>query len=245
VKRHGAPGRNTARSRRPISRGDGSRAERRQSDPLREPLRRSQWGELRHLIRARDKASAATRPKQLGVPNVVTIGEDDFHDRLHHVKARPVVFCGCRWIKACTQANMIRLRHPLTRLRRPDWCSPPCSRHRSWRAHLSMRLPRQHSTRAPAPRSTRRSTRDRDVGNARGHGWLVDSGLGKLGDVTRSCRSGDRPTDDTGPASPIGSITKTFTVMIALQLVGESRLSLRDIIDQWYPRITDASLTQG
>src|ERR1700736_5383519 len=55
-------------------------------------------GELRHLIRARDKASAATRPKQLGVPNVVTIGEDDFRDRLHHVKARPVVFCGGRWI---------------------------------------------------------------------------------------------------------------------------------------------------
>src|SRR3984893_3599203 len=29
-------------------------------------------GELRHLIRARDKASGAARPKQLGVPNVVT-----------------------------------------------------------------------------------------------------------------------------------------------------------------------------
>ena len=41
-------------------------------------------GELRHLIRARDKASAATRPKQLDVPNVITIGEDDFRDRLHH-----------------------------------------------------------------------------------------------------------------------------------------------------------------
>jgi hypothetical protein len=44
-------------------------------------------GELRQLICARDKVSAATRPKQLGVPNVVTIGEDDFRDRLHHVKA--------------------------------------------------------------------------------------------------------------------------------------------------------------
>ena len=42
--------------------------------------------------------------------------------------------------------------------------------------------------------------------------------------------------------APIGSITKTFTVMTALQLVGESRLSLDDTIDQWYPRITDASL---
>jgi hypothetical protein len=55
-------------------------------------------GELRHLIRARDKASGAARPKQLGVPNVVTIGEDDFRDRLYQVEARPVVFSGCRWI---------------------------------------------------------------------------------------------------------------------------------------------------
>src|SRR5271157_5144209 len=31
-------------------------------------------GEWRHLIRARDKASGAARPKQLGVPKVVTIG---------------------------------------------------------------------------------------------------------------------------------------------------------------------------
>ena len=51
-----------------------------------------------HLLRARDNASAAARPKQLGVPNVVTIGEDDFRDRLHHLEARPAVFCGCRWI---------------------------------------------------------------------------------------------------------------------------------------------------
>ena len=55
-------------------------------------------GELRHLIRPRDKASGAARPKQLGVPNVVTIGEDDFRDRLYQVEARPVVFSRCRWI---------------------------------------------------------------------------------------------------------------------------------------------------
>jgi hypothetical protein len=34
-------------------------------------------GELRHLIRARDEVSAEARPKELDVPNVVTIGEDD------------------------------------------------------------------------------------------------------------------------------------------------------------------------
>jgi hypothetical protein len=39
-------------------------------------------GELRDLIRARDQASTAPRPKQLDVPTVVTIGEDDFRDRL-------------------------------------------------------------------------------------------------------------------------------------------------------------------
>ena len=53
---------------------------------------------MRHLIRARDKASAAARAKQLGVPNVVTIGEDDLRDRLHHLEARPLVFSGCWWI---------------------------------------------------------------------------------------------------------------------------------------------------
>ena len=30
--------------------------------------------------------------------NVVAIGEDDFHDRLYQVEARPVVFSRCRWI---------------------------------------------------------------------------------------------------------------------------------------------------
>ena len=54
--------------------------------------------ELRHLIRACDQASAAALPKKLGVPNVVTIGEDDYRDRLHRVEARPVVFSGRRWV---------------------------------------------------------------------------------------------------------------------------------------------------
>jgi len=51
-----------------------------------------------HLIRARDKASAAARPEELDVPNVVAIGEDNFRDRLHRVEGRPVVFFGCRRI---------------------------------------------------------------------------------------------------------------------------------------------------
>jgi D-alanyl-D-alanine carboxypeptidase len=63
--------------------------------------------------------------------------------------------------------------------------------------------------------------------------WVASRGVADLG-------TGRPMTPDL--QAPIGSITKTFTVMIALQLVGESRLSLDDTIDQWYPRITDASL---
>jgi len=35
--------------------------------------------------------------------------------------------------------------------------------------------------------------------------------------------------------APIGSVTKTYTVLVALQLVGEGLLDLDDTIDRWYP----------
>jgi D-alanyl-D-alanine carboxypeptidase len=41
--------------------------------------------------------------------------------------------------------------------------------------------------------------------------------------------------------APIGSITKSFAITIALQLVGEGRLRLEDTIERWYPQIPDAS----
>ena len=41
--------------------------------------------------------------------------------------------------------------------------------------------------------------------------------------------------------APIGSITKSFTVTIALQLIGEGKLGLEDKIDPWYGQIPDAS----
>jgi D-alanyl-D-alanine carboxypeptidase len=41
--------------------------------------------------------------------------------------------------------------------------------------------------------------------------------------------------------APIGSITKSFAVTIALQLVGEGKLRLEDTIERWYPQIPDAS----
>jgi D-alanyl-D-alanine carboxypeptidase len=41
--------------------------------------------------------------------------------------------------------------------------------------------------------------------------------------------------------APIGSITKTFTATIALQLIGEGRLGLDDTIDRWYPQVPEAA----
>jgi D-alanyl-D-alanine carboxypeptidase len=42
--------------------------------------------------------------------------------------------------------------------------------------------------------------------------------------------------------APIGSITKSFAVTIALQLVGEGKLRLEDTIQRWYPQIPEASV---
>jgi D-alanyl-D-alanine carboxypeptidase len=41
--------------------------------------------------------------------------------------------------------------------------------------------------------------------------------------------------------APIGSITKSFAVTIALQLVGEGKLRMEDTIERWYPQIPEAS----
>lgn len=41
-------------------------------------------------------------------------------------------------------------------------------------------------------------------------------------------------------AAPIGSITKTFTVTMLLQLADEGKLELDSTIDRWYPRIPQA-----
>jgi D-alanyl-D-alanine carboxypeptidase len=66
-----------------------------------------------------------------------------------------------------------------------------------------------------------------------GHGsWVASRGFADL--QTRRPMTPDLQ-------APIGSITKTYTVLIALQLVGHRRLSLDDTIDRWYPWIADAS----
>jgi D-alanyl-D-alanine carboxypeptidase len=41
--------------------------------------------------------------------------------------------------------------------------------------------------------------------------------------------------------APIGSVTKTYTVLVALQLVAEGTLSLDDTIDRWYPTYPEAN----
>jgi D-alanyl-D-alanine carboxypeptidase len=41
--------------------------------------------------------------------------------------------------------------------------------------------------------------------------------------------------------APIGSITKSFAVTIALQLVGEGKLRMEDTIEHWYPQIPEVS----
>src|SRR4051794_15321295 len=49
----------------------------------------------------------------------------------------------------------------------------------------------------------------------------------------RSMRAGDR--------FRIGSVTKTFTATVALQLAGEGRLSLDDTVERWLPGLVRAA----
>jgi D-alanyl-D-alanine carboxypeptidase len=41
--------------------------------------------------------------------------------------------------------------------------------------------------------------------------------------------------------APIGSVTKSFTATLALQLVGEGGLGLDDAVDSWYPELPEAA----
>ena len=52
------------------------------------------------------------------------------------------------------------------------------------------------------------------------------SGVAELG--------GQRPVDAQGWFR-IGSVTKTFTATVILQLVGEGRLGLDDTVERWLP----------
>ncbi|HEY8583094.1 MAG TPA: serine hydrolase domain-containing protein [Capillimicrobium sp.] len=63
-------------------------------------------------------------------------------------------------------------------------------------------------------------------------GWTAARGLTARG-------GGHRPT--LGDHTRIGSVTKTFTGTLILQLVDEGKLSLDDTIDRWFPTFPNAS----
>lgn len=66
--------------------------------------------------------------------------------------------------------------------------------------------------------------------------WIGSSGVAELGT--------DRPVDPDGWFRA-GSITKTFTAVVVLQLVGEGKLRLDEPIDSWVPGVpTAVSLRQ-
>ncbi len=62
--------------------------------------------------------------------------------------------------------------------------------------------------------------------------WIASRGVSNL--KTKAPMTADLQ-------APIGSITKSFAVTIALQLVGEHKLRLEDTIERWYPQIPEAS----
>ena len=61
--------------------------------------------------------------------------------------------------------------------------------------------------------------------------WIGSSGLAELGT--------DRPVDPEGWFRA-GSITKTFTAVVVLQLVGEGKLRLDEPVGKWVPGVPDA-----
>ncbi|WP_406056861.1 serine hydrolase domain-containing protein [Kribbella sp. NBC_00889] len=60
--------------------------------------------------------------------------------------------------------------------------------------------------------------------------WIGSSGVAELGT--------DRPVDPDGWFR-VGSITKTFTAVVVLQLVGEGKLRLDESVAKWVPGVPD------
>lgn len=65
-----------------------------------------------------------------------------------------------------------------------------------------------------------------------GHRWTATRG---------TTRKGARVAPTVADHTRIGSITKTFTGTVIMQLVAEGRLKLSDTIDRWFPWVPDAS----
>ena len=62
--------------------------------------------------------------------------------------------------------------------------------------------------------------------------WVASRGVGDL--KTKAPMTADLQ-------APIGSITNSFAVTLALQLAGEGKLRLGDTFERWYPQIPEAS----
>ena len=65
-----------------------------------------------------------------------------------------------------------------------------------------------------------------------GHGWTATRG---------TTRKGAKVAPTVADHTRIGSITKTFTGTVIMQLVAEGRLKLGDTIDRWFPWVPNAS----
>jgi D-alanyl-D-alanine carboxypeptidase len=68
----------------------------------------------------------------------------------------------------------------------------------------------------------------------------------RVGDQTWKATRGVSDTTTKTPVAPsgftrIGSVTKTFTGTLIMQLVDEGKLSLDDTIDRWFPSLPDAN----
>ncbi len=65
-----------------------------------------------------------------------------------------------------------------------------------------------------------------------GHGWTATRGTTRIGAKIKP---------SVGEHTRIGSITKTFTGTVIMQLVAEGKLKLSDPIDSWFPWVPNAS----
>lgn len=67
--------------------------------------------------------------------------------------------------------------------------------------------------------------------------WVGEKGWTAVRGITKR---GERRTPTLGDHTRIGSITKTFTGTVVLQLVDEGKLKLDETIQQWFPLVPEA-----
>ncbi|WP_305786280.1 serine hydrolase domain-containing protein [Symbioplanes lichenis] len=105
-----------------------------------------------------------------------------------------------------------------------------------------------------APAAAATTTRDRTlqaaVDDLHGRGVTGVQGLARTGGTVVTARAGVRDLR-TGQPVPVdgyfrmGSNTKTFVAVVALQLVGEGKLSLDDTVERWLPGVVTGNGNDG